>query len=277
MMKKMVDYCISRKTKAMKKLYTILAGLALSLTINAQTTLTNAVDFTVTDLNGNSHNLFQILNSGKHVCIDFFFTTCGPCQATAPYFEQTFTNYGCNTADIFFMSIDYGNTNAQCVSYVNTYMGGPSALPVISGVEGTGDAVVSAYGITAFPTYILIAPNQSIIETDMWPISSAATFDTYFSAHSLPQQSCASSITETVDMNNTRLYPNPTTDAITVTSDFNIISYSIYDNSGRMVATQKLDQPALQHRIDVAEFAAGSYTIETQTESGGSRVKFNKQ
>lgn len=260
----------------MKKIYSIIAGLALAVTMNAQTTLTNAVDFTVTDLNGNSHNLFALLNSGKSVCIDFFFTTCGPCQQTVPYFEETFVNYGCNTADVFFISIDVGNTDVECLAYVNTYMGGPSALPVCSGIEGGGDAVINAYGIGAFPTYILIAPNHSIIEQDMWPVSSAASFTTYFNAHSYTQQSCASSITETADLNNTRVYPNPTSDVLTVSSDFKIISYNIYDNTGRLVAQRVLDQPAVQHTIDVAEFTAGSYMIETQTEQGGSRVKFNR-
>lgn len=251
--------------------------MALAVTMNAQTTLTNAVDFTVTDLNGNSHTLFSLLSSGKYVCIDFFFTTCGPCQATVPYFEETFTNYGCNTADVFFISIDVGNTDAECLAYVNTYMGGPSTLPVVSGLEGAGDDVISAYGIGAFPTYILIAPNQSIIEQDMWPISSAANFTTYFNTHSLPQQSCASSITETVDNNNTRLYPNPASDVLTVSSDFKIISYSIYDNAGRLVAQTVLDQPVVQTTVSVAEYPAGLYYIETQTEQGGSRVKFNRE
>lgn len=90
----------------------------------AQTTLTTAVDFTVTDLNGNSHNLFSILAAGKYVCLDFFFTTCGPCQATCPYFKETFTNYGCNTQDVYFMSVDQGNTNAECAAYETTYLGG---------------------------------------------------------------------------------------------------------------------------------------------------------
>jgi cytochrome oxidase Cu insertion factor (SCO1/SenC/PrrC family) len=41
----------------------------------AQTTLTTAVDFTVTDTDGNTFNLFSTLASGKYVLIDFFYTT----------------------------------------------------------------------------------------------------------------------------------------------------------------------------------------------------------
>ena len=41
----------------------------------AQTPLTVAVDFTATDTDGNTWNLFEELAEGKYVLIDFFFTT----------------------------------------------------------------------------------------------------------------------------------------------------------------------------------------------------------
>ncbi len=42
---------------------------------HSQTNLTQAVDFTATDIYGTEHNLFDILDGGQYVCIDFFFTT----------------------------------------------------------------------------------------------------------------------------------------------------------------------------------------------------------
>ncbi len=41
----------------------------------SQTPLTTAVDFTATDTQGDEYNLFEILDNGQYVCIDFFFTT----------------------------------------------------------------------------------------------------------------------------------------------------------------------------------------------------------
>ncbi len=62
----------------MKKLLRFAFVMLAALTMNtsfAQTGLTQAVDFTATDTEGHEHNLFDILASGKHVVIDFFFTT----------------------------------------------------------------------------------------------------------------------------------------------------------------------------------------------------------
>lgn len=40
----------------------------------SQITLTTAVDFTATDVEGNTINLFDILNSGKYVAMEFWAT-----------------------------------------------------------------------------------------------------------------------------------------------------------------------------------------------------------
>lgn len=52
----------------------LLAALSMNISF-AQTNLTQAVDFTATDTDGNTWNLFDVLAQGKHVVIDFFFTT----------------------------------------------------------------------------------------------------------------------------------------------------------------------------------------------------------
>ena len=156
----------------MKKLYTTFI-LCLSLvSVNAQTSLTTAVDFTVTDVHGETHNLFTILEEGKHVIVDFFYTTCGPCQASVPTMNQAYTDYGCNTGEIFFLSIDNGDTDAQVLQYENQFGG---LFPSVSGIDGGGNLVVSNYGIGAYPTVILIAPDRSILEQDIFPVSNITT------------------------------------------------------------------------------------------------------
>ena len=156
----------------MKKLYTTLLLSFTIVSLNAQTSLTTAVDFTVTDVHGKTHNLFSILDEGKHVIVDFFYTTCGPCQASVPTMNQAYTDYGCNTGEIFFLSIDNGDTDAQVLQYENQFGG---LFPSVSGIDGGGNLVVSNYGIGAYPTVILIAPDRSIVEQDIYPVSNITT------------------------------------------------------------------------------------------------------
>lgn len=271
-------HSLKLKARDMKKIFTILALIIASLGgLKAQTTLTQAVDFTVTDLNSTSHNLFSLLGSGKYVCLDFFFTTCPPCQATVPYFKQTFTNYGCNQGQIYFMSIDNGDNNALVTGYETTYIGGPSGFPVVSGVEGGGSTVCSAYGITAYPTYILIAPNHSIIEQDMWPISSSADFDAYFSAHALAQQPCPTSIAEQEELFDVTLFPNPASNVLTIQTTAALNSYQVVDALGKEVAAESLTQGPGRFEINIANLESGIYFITvTGADGKTARTKFQK-
>ena len=102
----------------MKKLLTILLLSFTIVSFNAQTSLTTAVDFTVTDVHGNTHNLFTYLNDGKHVIVDFFFTTCGPCISSVPTMNTAFTNYGCNSGEVIFIAIDDGDSRLRGIFHV---------------------------------------------------------------------------------------------------------------------------------------------------------------
>jgi hypothetical protein len=57
----------------MKKLALIVAMFFATTLTFSQTPLTEAVDFTGTDIYGNEFSLFEILDGGQYVCIDFFY------------------------------------------------------------------------------------------------------------------------------------------------------------------------------------------------------------
>lgn len=263
----------------MKKIYAIiLASFLFGGITKAQTPLTQAVDFTVTDLQGNSHNLFSILAQNKYVCLDFWFVACPPCQQTSPYFKTAYQNYGCNTANVFFMSIDNGDNNASCTTFENTYLGGNAGYPVVSGVEGTGSAVNTAYQIGAYPTYILIAPNHTIVQQDMWPISSAASFDPYFSSSGLSYSACASGVAAIASPFDFNLFPNPVVSVLTIESNKNaeLISYRIFDYVGNVSLTAEIANGSSKISIDVSSLPAGFYFAEVRTSDGFVVKKINK-
>ncbi|GAB4313758.1 MAG: hypothetical protein Kow00127_04840 [Bacteroidales bacterium] len=103
--------------------------------------------------------------------------------------SEAYEYFGCNSADLFVISVDYGDDNAACIQFDNTY---GIEFPTISGIEGGGTEICNTYGIGAYPTYILIAPNHDIVEQDIWPVPSAQTFIDLFESHGLQQSACGS-------------------------------------------------------------------------------------
>lgn len=241
----------------MKKIYSFLAALLVAVNLNAQCPLTEAVDFTVTDTEGNEHNLFNYLDDGKYVCIDFFYTTCGPCQVTAPKVSFAYEHFGCNSADIIFLGIDLGDTDEEVIAFEETY---GVLYPSASGVEGGGTAVCNTYGIPAYPTIILIAPNHDIVEQDIWPIEDGQYLVDVIEPHGPSAAECGGMSTET-----------------------EIISFSIPEQMSNATITEGLIEIMVEYGTNlsaiVPEFniseGATAYINDVEQISGTSTVDFS--
>lgn len=172
----------------MKKLFTLFLALAFGFGLKAQCPYTEAIDFTATDIHGTEVHLFDILDGGQAVLIDFFFTTCGPCQQATPKVVESYYAMGCNMHDVYYMEITCRNTDTDqvCQSWCQTY---GVEYPTISGPAG-GVTICNQYGIPQYPTVILIMPNHQIVIQDLWPINNAQTVITALEQHGLQQHDC---------------------------------------------------------------------------------------
>ena len=56
--------------------------------------------------------------------------------------------------------------------------------------DGGSHPICSTYGIGAYPTYILIAPDYEIVVQDIWPINNATTFTNIFINNGLSPATC---------------------------------------------------------------------------------------
>ena len=170
----------------MKKLFTFIFAMILSVNVFAQCPLTTAVDFTVNDVHGTEVHLFDLLAGGQYVLIDFFFTTCGPCQQATPKIAEAYYALGCNMHDVYFIEIATGDSDAACLNWVNNF---GIEYPTISGAGG-GTSICSQYSIQQYPTVILVAPDHSIVINDLWPINNAQTVINALAPYGIEQHEC---------------------------------------------------------------------------------------
>jgi len=102
--------------------------------------------------------------------------------------NEAYELFGCGTDELYTIAVSgYGyDTDDNLATYWAQH---DLTFRGISQEGGSG-AIVSTYGIGAYPTYILIAPNHDIVEQDMWPISNTQTFVTHFQNNGLTQSTC---------------------------------------------------------------------------------------
>jgi len=117
-----------------------------------------APNLIVTDLEGTTHNLYDYLDEGKTVILDFFIINCTPCQEGAPHLDSFWSTYGPEgTEQIQVISLELSNSTNQQVA--NTAEEWGMENPVVNLSE-----TPSAYNsfIPAFPTYIVVCPDKSM-------------------------------------------------------------------------------------------------------------------
>ncbi len=132
-----------------------------------------APDFTVTDINNVTHNLYTYTDAGYTVFIDVSATWCPPCWAmhSSHVFDSLMSKYGPNgTVDpgkvmVIFIEGDLstgaadlaGNTTASQGDWVTG-----TTYPI---VDVTDNSFVTAFPIGGYPTFYSVCPNRTISMT----------------------------------------------------------------------------------------------------------------
>jgi|AntRauTorckE5430_2_1112549.scaffolds.fasta_scaffold08407_2 thiol-disulfide isomerase/thioredoxin len=174
------------------KQFFMLCALCLRVQLAfAQVSITEAPDFTLTDIHGGEHHLYELLNDGKYVMIKLYAHWCGPCCATAPAVKQVYENFGCNSGDLVVIGLEADGTLAQTEEFENNC--GAAGVTLIAGFEAQPNPFTETLSITgtiAKPAHVqmevLNALGQIVLQHDagQW---TAGEHTTDLPAAQLPQ------------------------------------------------------------------------------------------
>jgi thiol-disulfide isomerase/thioredoxin len=244
--------------------------LLVSVILYAQTPLDTAVNFTVKDVTGTTHRLYEYLEQDKIVVIDFFTITCGPCSTYAPLINESYTHFGCNTSNVVFLGTNWGADNSGVTDFGITY---GVHYPEISGTEGNGNHVVADYSILSYPTVILILPDSTIAENYIWP-PETNYLDSIIIAHGGNPSECYTPVRvfeKAGSLNNGILsvFPMPADDIVTcVTSFTEPGSLEICSLTGAALTGRYAVLPGENSRISTAELHPGYYLLLLRDKNG---------
>jgi len=145
----------------MKKKYLLLFILFSSFSSFSQSGMLNgtgyAPNFTVTDINGTSHTLYNYLDSGYVIVLELLSVTCGNCINYAPGTENSYqTNgpNGTNVARFLGLEVNSSTDSTAIANFISNY---GVAFPIANNVSPVG----INYQLYYTPSYFVVYPDRS--------------------------------------------------------------------------------------------------------------------
>jgi len=225
-----------------------------------------APDVSVKTLDSHTYRLYDILDEGKIVVINFFSTSCGPCQTYAHDFQIAFENFGENQGDVFFLGNNYNGTNYQVAQFADIY---GLNMPLTSGLEGGGNASFEAFEVVSYPTVVVITPDYLLVEKHVWePNAENITEAVSNAGGTLVGLTTRSDYVS----NSVTISPNPVGDIAYASFELDnsqTVDLQVADLMGRVLIKKTIrgNQGGNRLKIDTENLADGTYLVTLVTGS----------
>ena len=130
-----------------------------------------APNFTLTDINGTTHTLYDYLDAGKTVYIDFFACHCPYCwnYHNTHALSDLYDTYGPNTPEnnvfVFAIELDPNNGTNEFYGISGTTQGNWVAgtnYPQINPEGAARNTIISNYAVNFYPLIYAICPDRTI-------------------------------------------------------------------------------------------------------------------
>lgn len=270
----------------MKKIFTSIA-VCLAATASMAQIGAVAPDFTVTDINGNSHNLYSYLNAGKVVVLDVSATWCGPCWQyhNGHYLEDLYAEFGPDGTDELVVLFYEGDatTNAQDLDGTDPSSQGDwitgANYPIIN--ESPVQLNLSIYAPEGFPTINLISCADKKIKADFFydQNQNTAIGLANMRAKVLEQIDACASVADVSENSilEATVAPNPATDmtSIRFSAESNqTATVQLYGVSGQLIhsTTHEIVSGDNDINVNLSALQAGTYFIKVITSASSSNM-----
>jgi thiol-disulfide isomerase/thioredoxin len=216
-----------------------------------------APDFTFTDTDGGNWNLYTELEKGKTVLLDFFYTSCVPCQTLTPEIVQLNIDYGLGNEDLVVFGISDRDNN-EAIEEFNHDLGVnyPSC-----GSEGGGDTITSLYmswfSFIGWPTYAVVCSDKSII----WGLASSEGLTEIREA--IDNCPVWTNITTKQLNSNYQVFPLPASDQLFLKTEItDLTEISLFNSiSGAKVFYTQKELSSELFSISLADLDSGMYIL----------------
>ena len=255
----------------MKKLVLL---FILLLNINVCAQLPNgsvAPNFTLTDYDGTTHNLYSYLNAGKTVFLEIFAAHCPVCWSyhQTNTMKNLYNNYGpTGTNELLVLALEHDQWNDS-----NAFIGnGPAWVTQGNWLDGTpfpifdvedpNRGVFNDYNVTFYPVVYKICPNK-IVERVM-------TSETFAQLYQKVQD-CQTTMSITEIINKDQIYINQSSKTLIIGQHQHVKSIAIINLQGQVIKTISSIKSAA---ISISDLSTGVYIFEMQAEDGLVYKKF---
>ena len=211
-------------------------------------------DFTATDINGNEIHLYDILDAGQAVLINFFLYGDEFSEGVMSDMVEAYRLYGCNQHDVFFMEISPNGHDDQCHAWVEQF---GVQYPTISR-DGGGNQIAQDIPVGYYPTIMLIRPDHTFANRDIYPPTLEYIVDA-MNGEGYEQYECEDGVSQN-DKQVIMLYPNPANDFVTLNGE-NLGTVRIYNALGQMV--DEFEASGSELRINTTGYENGMYFVKT--------------
>lgn len=236
--------------------------LALVASYSVQAQIPNgsiATDFTMTDLNGNPHHLYQYLDEGKVVYLKFFACHCPSCWAyhNTGTLENLYQAYGPEGSDqIQVLMLEHDEFNGDAFYGLGGYTQGNwttgNSIPMID-VEGADRSIFTAYNMNYYPMIYKICPDKT---TTLMSVG--------YSTSQLYQfaDDCAGTLGLDDEAISASVYVDNVSQVLVLEQFETIKGVRIFSANG-----QEVQVGSLAARIDVSALEGGVYFIQLETDT----------